>query len=343
MDMRFSTKVILPGFRNRLYCPKITNVSWEATVISDYVKNKYLGIFFLSLVLFVTYIPIQSEAWPVYARETREACTACHLKKSSYLSVKGLEYAASGYRWPPTGGYAVISPLPSWLVPIVGFIHYLAGFLWFGTILYVHLVLRPAYAEKGLPKTEVMLGVSSMFVSGVTGILLTMNKVRGVEILQYTEWGQLLSVKIGIYAVMILSAAFVVLFIGPKLRQAADSPEVPEGKIFDPFTLSSFDGKDGKPAYIAFEGYVYDVTGLGSWQDGYHFRQHRVGEDLTESIGKAPHTAEKLEGLVRVGTYICTMTPRLTRPQKLFHFFAYFNLALVVVMLYVIAQWEWGR
>lgn len=299
--------------------------------------------FTLSLILSVAVLSGLCEAWPKYAKETDEGCPSCHKEKSTSLKDSGLEYAASGYVWPPTGGFRVISPLPKWMVPIVGFIHYLAGFLWFGTILYVHLVLRPAYADKGLPKTEVMLGISSMFVSGVTGILLTVTKVRGVEVLFETAWGHLLSAKIGIYIVMVLSAAFVVFFIGPKLKRAADFPEIPEGKIFDPSTLAHFDGKDGKPAYIAFEGYVYDVTALGAWRGGFHFRQHRAGEDLTDEISKAPHGVERLENMERVGTYLCTMTPRLTRAQKLFHFFAYFNLALVFVMLFVIAQWGWGR
>lgn len=312
-------------------------------IIGSDHKKRWLGIFFLSLVLSVSSLPPLCEAWPKYAKETNEGCPSCHKEKSTLLKDSGLEYAASGYKWPPTGGYTVISPLPKGMVPIVGFIHYLAGFLWFGTILYVHLVLRPAYAEKGLPKTEVMLGVSSMFVSGVTGILLTLAKVRGIEVLFNTEWGRLLSAKVCIYIVMVLSATFVVLFIGPKLRRAADSPDIPEGKIFDPFTLSSFDGKDGKPAYIAFEGYVYDVTSLGAWRGGFHFRQHSAGEDLTEAIGKAPHGAEQMENLERVGTYLCVMTPELTPAQKLFHIVAYFNLALVVVMLFVIAQWGWGR
>lgn len=54
-----------------------------------------------------------------------------------------------------------------------GYVHLLVGILWFGTILYVHLILKPAYAAHGLPKGEVKVGLFSMAVMAATGGVLT--------------------------------------------------------------------------------------------------------------------------------------------------------------------------
>lgn len=65
--------------------------------------------------------------------------------------------------------------------------------------------------------------------------------------------------------------------------------------------LSKFDGKDGRPAYIAFKGVVYDVTESEQWQGGTHYAMHLAGKDLTEEFQDAPHGEEKLESLPKVG------------------------------------------
>ena len=54
---------------------------------------------------------------------------------------------------------------------IVGYVHLLTAIAWFGTILYVHILLKPAYAAKGLPKGELILGWMSMIIMSVTGTL----------------------------------------------------------------------------------------------------------------------------------------------------------------------------
>ncbi len=38
--------------------------------------------------------------------------------------------------------------------------------------------------------------------------------------------------------------------------------------------LREFNGRDGKPAYVAFKRKGYDVTNGPSWDNGDHFRQH---------------------------------------------------------------------
>ncbi|MBI3397962.1 MAG: cytochrome B5 [Deltaproteobacteria bacterium] len=65
--------------------------------------------------------------------------------------------------------------------------------------------------------------------------------------------------------------------------------------------LQNFDGKDGRPAYIAYNGSVYDVTDNLYWTDGNHLESHFAGVDLTAELGDAPHGAEIFEGVKKIG------------------------------------------
>ena len=64
--------------------------------------------------------------------------------------------------------------------------------------------------------------------------------------------------------------------------------------------LSKFNGKNGNPAYIAFKGKVYDVTGSSQWADGDHLG-HEAGQDLTMALDIAPHGEEVMEKMKVVG------------------------------------------
>jgi len=68
--------------------------------------------------------------------------------------------------------------------------------------------------------------------------------------------------------------------------------------------LKQYDGKDGKPAYIAYKGKVYDVTESYLWIDGDHQGQHVAGKDLTEEMALAPHREETLERVKLVGVLV---------------------------------------
>ncbi len=67
-----------------------------------------------------------------------------------------------------------------------------------------------------------------------------------------------------------------------------------EERQFTAQELKEYDGKEGKPAYIAFEGKVYDVSDSRLWKNGTHAKIHFAGNDLTENILKAPHSEEVL-------------------------------------------------
>jgi predicted heme/steroid binding protein len=66
--------------------------------------------------------------------------------------------------------------------------------------------------------------------------------------------------------------------------------------------LKEYDGKDGKQAYIAYQGKVYDVSESGLWSGGEHMGLHEAGKDLTEEIELAPHREEVLERAKLIGT-----------------------------------------
>ena len=60
-------------------------------------------------------------------------------------------------------------------------------------------------------------------------------------------------------------------------------------KDFTVEELAGFDGKDGRPVYVAFEGVVYDVSSSGMWEGGDHEGMHTAGHDLTKEQEDAPH------------------------------------------------------
>jgi predicted heme/steroid binding protein/uncharacterized membrane protein len=72
-------------------------------------------------------------------------------------------------------------------------------------------------------------------------------------------------------------------------------------KEFTPEELSSFNGKDSRPVYIALQGKVYDVSQSPLWSKGLHMNRHPAGKDLAGEISAAPHGTEVLERYPQVG------------------------------------------
>lgn len=299
--------------------------------------------FLCATLLALLALPPKVAATPEFAEKTAQGCLTCHrdAEGGGALTTDGLRYAAAGYRWPPTGGYRVLGGLRRGVRLLVGLAHVVAAFLWFGTILYVHLMLRPAYAEKGLPRGEVLLGLVSMAVVGVTGALLTFSRVAGLDVLLASPWGRVLSGKIAVYLVMIASAATAVLFVGPRLRRARVAAVAPADGVYDPATLAAFDGRGGLPALVAVGDAVYDVSALPRWTGGAHMK-HTAGRDLTTDLARAPHGASQLERARRVGTFDASRAPRKTAAQRAFYVIAYVNLGLVFFVLFLLAFWRWG-
>jgi predicted heme/steroid binding protein len=68
--------------------------------------------------------------------------------------------------------------------------------------------------------------------------------------------------------------------------------------------LKQYDGREGRPAYIAYKGKVYDVTDNYLWTGGDHQGEHEAGKDLTESMANAPHGEENLERVKIIGVLV---------------------------------------
>jgi predicted heme/steroid binding protein len=68
--------------------------------------------------------------------------------------------------------------------------------------------------------------------------------------------------------------------------------------------LSKFDGKESRPAYVAINGKVYDVTEANLWSDGNHMGEHDAGKDLTTGMETASHGNSVLENMKMVGDLI---------------------------------------
>lgn len=73
-------------------------------------------------------------------------------------------------------------------------------------------------------------------------------------------------------------------------------------KKYNKKRLAEYNGKNGKPAYLAYKGKVYDVSSSFLWKDGKHQVLHKAGADLTAAMKMAPHGSEFLEKFPVVGT-----------------------------------------
>lgn len=68
--------------------------------------------------------------------------------------------------------------------------------------------------------------------------------------------------------------------------------------------LATYNGKDNKPAYVAFKGKVYDVSDSAFWMGGDHLGAHQAGKDLTEEMDLAPHGPENIDRVKLVGILV---------------------------------------
>jgi predicted heme/steroid binding protein/uncharacterized membrane protein len=85
-------------------------------------------------------------------------------------------------------------------------------------------------------------------------------------------------------------------------------------KEFDLEALSDFDGKNGKPVYIAHGGKVYDVSQSGLWEGGLHMNRHHAARDLSSEFPAAPHDEEVFERYPQVGVLAKKTEPQRSMP-----------------------------
>ena len=292
------------------------------------------------LILFFLIIP-SGNATEEMAEKTGKACSYCHLDQSGggELTKAGTEYLT---RDSESDEYAQGKRILRFIRLIAGFLHILTAIFWFGTILYVHLILTPSYAAHGLPKGEVKVGLISMIIMAVTGITLTVFRVPSFSFLFETRFGILLLIKIFLFLMMVCSALYVVLIVGPKLGTKKDIKFQEPKEYYTADELRNFDGTKGHPAYIAFNNKIYGVSKSSFWKDGMHFGKHSAGTDLTGMLDQAPHGEEKLQGLDQIGKLALMKTKEeIPSQERVFYFVAYMNLGLVILITLILALWRW--
>jgi predicted heme/steroid binding protein/ActR/RegA family two-component response regulator/uncharacterized membrane protein len=108
--------------------------------------------------------------------------------------------------------------------------------------------------------------------------------------------------------------------------------------------LAQFDGKAGRPGYIAFKGKVYDATQSRLWREGKHGAAHFAGTDLTEALTHAPHGEEVFPRLPIVGYLIKkeTLGQQLLRRIDRFHPHAtlvHLSIAYTVAVPFAFLGW----
>jgi len=290
-------------------------------------------VWFLSLACLLFLLPVGAGATEEYAERTGQDCGLCHRDPGGGgpLTPTGEAFSAGGYRWPIPA--QVRSRSFSAGVKVLrfclGFLHLTTAVIWFGTIFYVHLVLRPKYALGGLPKAEMRIAWGSILILAGTGLPLTKMRFHHPEALVSTYSGNLLLVKIGLFLFLVVSAAVATLLIGPRLRRLRAGWQLN-------------DGREGRPAWVRVDERIYDVTGSSRWQEGNHFRRHQAGRDLTEALAGAPHGPEKLDGFP-IKPAGGEEGGRTAEPVvRVFYVMAYVNLLVALGILIVLSLWRWG-
>lgn len=90
---------------------------------------------------------------------------------------------------------------------------------------------------------------------------------------------------------------------GAKPAEETNTEQTIPDKTFTLEELSQYDGKDGREAYIAIDGVVYNVTDVHGWIEGEH-EGYSAGKDLTAAFESSPHKESTLNGLEIIGTLI---------------------------------------
>lgn len=83
-----------------------------------------------------------------------------------------------------------------------------------------------------------------------------------------------------------------------------------------PQELAAHDGRDGRPAYVAVNGTVYDVSASPLWNDGDHQGAHQAGRELGDALKGAPHVRSVIERFPVVGRIEEAAPPKAAGPAR---------------------------
>ncbi len=275
-----------------------------------------------------------------YAEQTGRDCTHCHVNpdEGTELNENGTQFAADLEQ----KGLIRITSGPIRVFRfILIYLHIITAFIWFGSIFYIHIFLKPAYVTKGIPKGELKLGWASMLTMLLTGTVLTWMKIPAFSSFFKTRFGVYLFIKIILFVLLVFIVIFVTLYISPKLKKKIRSSGIVAGGNKTHGELEGFDGKDGHPAYFSYSGKIYDVSDSPLWKSGQHLKVHQAGTDLTRALKNAPHGDEVLKKFTIGGD----VKKEVRKPEtqfylRFFHFLIYFVLVVIFTIIFIISFWK---
>jgi predicted heme/steroid binding protein len=70
--------------------------------------------------------------------------------------------------------------------------------------------------------------------------------------------------------------------------------------IFTKQQLALRNGQDKPEIWVAYKGFIFDVTNSRFWRDGKHY-EHWAGQDLSDELADAPHTHTVFEKFKVIG------------------------------------------
>jgi len=68
-------------------------------------------------------------------------------------------------------------------------------------------------------------------------------------------------------------------------------------------TLALRNGQDRAEIWVAYQGLIYDVSSSRLWRKGQHY-EHWAGQDLSEELLNAPHSAAVFSKFPVIGILI---------------------------------------
>lgn len=99
-------------------------------------------------------------------------------------------------------------------------------------------------------------------------------------------------------------AAIIMVMVSLAVACAPKAPDpVPEDQqlLLTLEELKQYDGQEGRPAYVAIDGVIYEVTRVSVWSGGRH-QGNTAGQDLTDALkNRSPHGIRVLGNLRVVG------------------------------------------
>jgi predicted heme/steroid binding protein len=102
-----------------------------------------------------------------------------------------------------------------------------------------------------------------------------------------------------VFAFIVVAIVFIACASTPYKETRA----VPD-KSFTVAELAKFNGRDGNKAFVAYQGVVYDFTGVKSWKNGEHKDGKKAGNDYTAELDKVWHGAKVLKDKPIVGKLV---------------------------------------